>query len=136
MSWREHPHCRVVVAVCLLASCSEKPMAPGRGDSPAGPSLAGHPAPPGGPPTIPDSMRSWFAERGITLPAEIPAHPAGPTTIPAAMRAWFAERGVQLPASLPPVPAAKATSDDGRLLGDGFVDGKVDYLDLWGLWPT
>ena len=106
MSWKSTRTCKVVLAVCLLAGCSEKPMAPGRGDSPAGPFLAGHPAPPGGASTIPDSMRSWFAERGITLLTEIPADPAG-----------------------------KAASDE-RLLGDGSGNGIVSWWDFSGTCGT
>ena len=104
MSWRSTRTCKVVVG-CLLAACAEKPMTPGRGDSPAEPPLAGHPGPPGGAPsTIPDSMRSWFAERGITLPAEMPADPA------------------------------PKVAQDERLLGDGSGNRRVNYYDLFGLW--
>ncbi len=53
------------------------------------------------------------------------------------MRTWFAERGVQLPASLPPVPAGKAAATaQERLLGDGSQNGAVNFYDLVGLWSA
>ena len=100
----------MVVVVCLLAACADPPMAPEPGvDTPAERPFSGHPESFGSTPTLPEA-------------------------VPDSMRAWFAERGVTLPEKLAPRPAAKAASDHERLLGDGNGDGKVDYWDLLYLW--
>ncbi len=51
------------------------------------------------------------------------------------MRTWFAERGIELPIQRPSSErgSPKATVD-GRLLGDGVVDGWVNIFDVEGLW--
>ena len=77
-------------------------MAPERRVAPAEGQFTGHPGSPGGNPTPAqiDSLRSWLAGQGVTLPEVLPAR----------------------------APAAK-TSQTDRLLGDGSGDGYVNFWD-------
>ena len=108
MSWRSLYTVRWIVVACLLAHCSDPPLAPERrvvpAERPSGPSRN-----PGGTPSQAalDSLRAWFAGRGVTLPAEIPAEPAG--------------------------KVAKVAQTTERLLGDGSSDGWVNFWDVWSL---
>ena len=109
MPWTSTRTSRWVAVACLLAACSDAPVAPERRVVPAERSLSGHPRSPGGPPLLPEAA-------------------------PDSLRAWFAERGVTLPADPQPLDPAAKVAQDQRLLGDGDGNGRVNYSDLLYLW--
>ena len=87
-----------LICICLFACQNDPgPVAPTQPDI----DVSGHGA-----------MVAWFAERGITLPAEPPVRPEPPAQ----------------------PPAGKAAQDTEKILGDANGNGEANYWDLFLLW--
>ena len=85
----------LLLAVALATACGTPPVAPPPSQAPTEPSQAAF-----------DSLRAWFAERGVPLPEQLP----------------------------PPEEAAKPALDRPPLLGDVTGNWRVTLWDLWPLW--
>lgn len=63
-----------------------------------------------------------------------PTEPPEPTGTYEGLLAWFEGSNIiHLPEELPPEPVDR-TAPDEPILGDGYVDGRVDIWDLYSLW--